>query len=63
MTLLTVLLLGLALALAVLAGTLDIATWGETALWLAALLVGSLGLVSAYAVGITWARRRKRLWG
>ncbi|MCC7364082.1 MAG: hypothetical protein IT303_06890 [Dehalococcoidia bacterium] len=52
-----------AIVLAVLASTLDVAAWAENALWLAALGVGTLALLFAYGVAITWTRRRKRLWG
>ncbi len=49
--------------LAILASTLDAAPWIETTLWGAALAAGTVALIAAYGVAITWARRRKRLWG
>lgn len=55
--------LAIALVLATFASTLDVGGWFENLLWFAALLVGTLGLILAYGVGITWTRRRKRLWG
>jgi hypothetical protein len=49
--------------LAILASTLNTAAWLETTLWVAALAAGTVALIAAYGVAITWARRRKRLWG
>jgi ABC-type transport system involved in cytochrome c biogenesis permease component len=53
----------LAVALAIVASAADMDGAAETATWLAALAVGTLALLAAYGVAITWARRRKRLWG
>jgi hypothetical protein len=50
-------------ALAFAAAAVDGGSWAEDVLWVAALLAGSVALVAAYGAGITWARRRKRLWG
>ena len=52
-----------AAAAAVMASLLSVDGWAEATLWLTALTIGTIGLVLAYGVGITWARRRKRLWG
>jgi hypothetical protein len=53
----------IAVVLAIVAGVGDMGGAAKTATWLAALAVGTLALVAAYGVAITWARRRKRLWG
>ncbi len=63
MTRAAVVLAVVACGLAVLAGTLDIDQWAQQTLWFAALAAGTFAIIAVYGVAITWARRRKRLWG
>jgi hypothetical protein len=35
----------------------------ETALWVAGMVLAGLAICTAFGAVMTWARRRKRLWG